>query len=57
MKFIGEAEVAWTEQEFRTNSKNEYEYYSVNYDAEEEYMNYKILLAGDEGIIILIEYI
>lgn len=51
MKFIGEAEVAWTEQEFRTNSKNEYEYYSVNYDAEEEYFNYEILLSEDEGTI------
>lgn len=50
LQFKGEGRVHWTERESRTNSKNETENYNVNYHASEEYLNYTILLQGDEGI-------
>lgn len=49
MKFRGEAQVSWTEQESRRSDNGETENYSVKYDAEEEYFENKMTLVGGGG--------
>lgn len=51
MKFRGEAQVSWTEQESRRSDNGETENYSVKYDAEEEYFENKMTLVGGGGIL------
>lgn len=49
LKFKGEANISWTEQESRRNDNGETENYSVKYSAEEEYFENKITLVGGGG--------
>lgn len=49
LKFRGEAQVSWTEQESRRSDNGETENYSVKYDAEEEYFENKMTLVGGGG--------
>lgn len=49
LKFLGVANVDWSETESRTNSDGRSENHSVSYSAREEYLKTKMFLVGEKG--------
>ncbi|CAH1723996.1 unnamed protein product [Aphis gossypii] len=49
LKFLGVANVDWSETESRTNSDGQSENHSVSYTAREEYLKSKMFLVGEKG--------
>jgi len=49
MKFKGEAENSWTEEESRRDDNGETHNYTVKYEADEEYFENKNTLVGGGG--------
>lgn len=56
MKFLGVANVDWSETESRTNNDGQSENYSVSYSAREEYLKAKMFLVGEKGKNVEIIY-
>lgn len=56
MKFLGVANVDWSETESRTISDGQSENHSVSYSGREEYLKTKMFLVGEKGKNVEIIY-